>query len=492
MSTEKKSIFDLVENFRGQNWESPLGDWLAESEKKQEEEKQRTQEISDNRNSNSTMVKSNERVKDLEYSRDSIKNLVWKIGTTLSNKFFLLHDNKGNVIKYTEEDEKYEKNLKGNNIQLPLGTKVIVISNAEIKGNLFKRVLLFWKGKYREGYIPYSAFDQQYLDSNEDILEIFINDAERILYEIEIRNEANYSTILRDAYTYVKGKIQLLKNNNSTYTGMLSHAIDSYYSNETIAYKYNHVDAIKKVINFLNPCFSNHLLSNKVIILPISQEWFELYSKVDDNLKNLIKVLKEKNIYTDLDGEVGSVIFHFNSKEQPEPDNSHLEVVVPYLLDLSKIVNNNQKLKNTPEGKWITNYDNINNLNAIKSDKEKGRLILLGKDIWDKKEFGINYAEEVGINNCFGSLYAIQIHTVLIHEFDQGGLDYIDGDTHINREESMEVWNDYLKGNTNGFDEKSILGTLKDVNYYKTDALYQLHACHGLMFLALFFKNYMS
>lgn len=27
MSIEKKSIFDLVENFRGQNWESPLGDW---------------------------------------------------------------------------------------------------------------------------------------------------------------------------------------------------------------------------------------------------------------------------------------------------------------------------------------------------------------------------------------------------------------------------------------------------------------------------------
>lgn len=38
MSTEKKSIFDLVENFRGQNWESPLGDWLAESRKQQEQE----------------------------------------------------------------------------------------------------------------------------------------------------------------------------------------------------------------------------------------------------------------------------------------------------------------------------------------------------------------------------------------------------------------------------------------------------------------------
>lgn len=38
MSTEKKSIFDLVENFRGQNWESPLGDWLTESRKQQEQE----------------------------------------------------------------------------------------------------------------------------------------------------------------------------------------------------------------------------------------------------------------------------------------------------------------------------------------------------------------------------------------------------------------------------------------------------------------------
>jgi hypothetical protein len=491
MSTEKKSIFDLIENFRGSDWESPLGDWLAESEKKQEEEKQRTQEISDNKNNRVTMVKSNGRVQELKYSLKNINNIVWKLGTTFSNKFFLLHDKNGNVIKYTKEDDNYEKGLKDMNIQLPIGTKVIVIDNADIKGNLFKRILLFWKGVYREGYIPYSAFEKQNLDSDENSLELFINDAERILYEVEIRNDASHSTILQNAYRYVKEKIAFLKENNNTiYSDILNTAVANYYSTESVLYRYNHIDALNKVLDFLHITFKQYLDSNKVVIVPISQDWFELNKDKDEKLKKLIDELKSKYIYTDFNGEVGNVKSH-------SIDNTisgeNIEMVVPYLLQLSDIVNGNKMLKDTPEGKWITDNTNLDRLKAANKSTKGGFVILLGKDIWDKDVFSNNYAGFIGVNNSFGPLYAIPLHTILIHEFDQGnGLEYIKGDTHIGERSTLQIYDEFMRENSTKFNSESIVGQPKEGNFYKIDALYQLHACHGLIFLNLFLKKYIS
>ena len=98
------------------------------------------------------------------------KKLVWRI----SEKSSLVDENK-QPIKYNDD----EKN-KGIAIVLPRGAKVVNLIKHE-KDDKLTRILCYWQGKYRDGYISSSALDNYYNEFDENSVEVFLNDLNHLL-----------------------------------------------------------------------------------------------------------------------------------------------------------------------------------------------------------------------------------------------------------------------------------------------------------------------
>ncbi len=230
------------------------------------------------------------------------KKLVWRI----SEKSSLVDENK-QPIKYNDD----EKN-KGIAIVLPRGAKVVNLIKHE-KDDKLTRILCYWQGKYRDGYISSSALDNYYNEFDENSVEVFLNDLNHLLndrlqrYKIEGHTEIFYNKTLLS--------YNQLKQDKSFSTLKLQKMYDSYISKYSINKKdkpkslITITDAIKKVYN-------PKKISSKILVMPLSRDWF-----LKSNNKKLEwfydkYFIKSKNGYLlDIFGS-GNVGDNINTKQQ--------------------------------------------------------------------------------------------------------------------------------------------------------------------------------
>ncbi len=410
----------------------------------------------------------------------SPNRVVWKLGNKNSTLNFQLSNQNGIGIVYDSLDEKYEIGLENNPIQLPRGTKVVIIDTYFINSKEFNWVILFWKGRYREGYIEIGAFELIYTDSDENSLMLFINDSERLLYEIELRKiKGGGHTILNKCYTDVIMAIKKLKTDNNS--DSFNVVCAKYYAEESLINDQNNVISINKVISFLSYYFDTFIAQNNVIILPISKDWLAYCGENNVQVESLLLSITKIALYGDFDGEVGNV--KAPTLKGYEPVNENIEVVIPFLVSLFDFLQQDVFLNTSPEFIWLK--ENIEVLQKMK----KGSIIVLGNGIW-KKGFWQGYAGYIGIQNSYGTICAVPLTTVLIHEFDQGNLEYLPEDTHITPDDTAEVMTE-MKEKPNGYFFSGVLGQTINSGDFKTDYLYQCNVYHGIMFLGLFLKKYL-
>jgi hypothetical protein len=451
-------------------------------------------------------------------SKDKIgvDSVFWKLGSNFDMKsksevkYYLLYDDDGYIQKYETIDNNYKLGLANSSIILPLGTRVAIISrDTVIYEKNFYRVILFWKGRYREGYIVKDAFERPFLGVNPHTGELFINDIERILWDIEIREmlnqnlvqnrkaeykkynfelkPADYEYLLlnykeyilcKEAYDFVKKNLPILKKNIKQIN--FETLADHYYNTEEINNDTDYVTSLTKILNFLNIKFENFFQKKQLIILPFTKAWFHKYLHITTMALFNEKYISSKKVEVDFDLDVGAVL---------GKGTEDLLDMINLLEALYKVVINDKILKKTPEGKWLKSN--------ILYVKKANNMLVLGTGAWKLLRWQ-NGASMVGLQNSFGNIYANPTITILLHEFDQGGLveqsGYLPGDTHLDvssvNPAQLKLVNQIRNSKFGEFAQTILYG--QTGNMRNSDLLFACNSYHGIVFMEIFFRKYLK
>lgn len=305
---------------------------------------------------------------------------------------------------------------------------------------------------------------------------IFYNDIEQIVYNLK-----NWNIPYEDYPILLKAK--------ETVASFINQAEidDSKLERLTIEYKniyqihYNKiVSGQENMLDFFNPIYREFLYNNEVLIPPISLNWI--------NKDPIVKEIFEQFFTGDVEaakgdfaGVVGNVFSYQNEYLQST------QIIIDFLLTIAF----NQNVALSFEIDWIRK--NIKNIEDAKS------IILFGNDAWTN-DINAKIASELSIDVSFGPLKALPIHVIAIHELDQGNLQTLPGDSHINADLTKEVWNALSKSEDNLKEVISeeffktysyqLNGETKsytrEIDTAQIDYIYQASTFHKVIFLACF------
>ena len=487
---EQKSIFDLADKF---GYESPFVDWLPKQQleisKKSNNDLVKLDSITNRRPTNKIIPQTqNTRLGEAQKAMEAV---FWKLGgeKDAPHETFYLRDENGIIQTFSKEDNKYEQYLYGKPIKLCKGTRVVVLDTIQLGLKYYNRVILFWKGQYREGYVTKSAFVTNFLGYDNNSKYLFINDVERLLFEFEVRIEQDISAypLVKSAYNFVKENISNVKKIDSF---QFEKIVRNYYKSEDTDLDFSRLDSVEKASKFLDSKFKNYIKENKILILPITGGWFKraiLKEGQDSEFAKFVEKITPSGLKSDFDRDTGNMKSPNIFSSDVSTDN--VEGVVPLLEELFHIVKRSTYLRNTLEGVWLRkNIHRIQGLNFGKDSKRKGNLLILGEATWLLGRWS-NYSSFIGIQNSFGPVYCTPLYTVILHELDQGNLNYLPGDSHAEPSESFEVIKEIRTKEKSYFIDK-LIRQGRNSNHYASDLVYQSNIYHGLVFIEIFLKKY--
>jgi hypothetical protein len=426
----------------------------------------------------------------------NVEDVFYKIGSS-ENEKHILFDYSGTVSRYENNDNAYASGLEGKVVKLPSGTRVAKIGKCQINNNRFYVVILFWNGAYREGLISASSIkeESQYLFVDKNSLEIFINDVERIVYEIEIKKDSDKKTDDKTwigVFANVKEKIKILKGNKKIGNKFIEN-LNKYYKNESIIGDDNKVTSYNKLTSNINTLLKKYIESYKFLFIPISTQWFEEHDDIEE-LKDYIKTISVLpfNLYEELSVSKSGWVPHTFSNKINEGGTDSLVDAVKYINTLMEIINKHDKLKSSPEGKWL--LENSNRIMNLPSNN--GCIIFVGNATWFFEFWKQKYAESVGVLNCVGHICCPPLLTILLHELDQGiskgnPFSYLPGDTHVSPQLTKEII-DEIGNNPPFYFSKTLIFKEGDSGRYKSDFLFQCNAFLIMIFAGLLFEKYMK
>lgn len=353
------------------------------------------------------------------------------------------------------ETQQYEDRT---DIILPMGAKVVFIDESE-EGTEYNRILCYWKGAYRDGYIKSIAIIKgkdakdtyfDYEEINGKSLEIFFNDIDHLLNErLSIyKIEGDLAFLL----TTTKRKVASLKEKKNISENTL-HLIRNRYIEYTTINKNNIPRSLRDISSLLFRHYNEHF-AERVLILPLSEDWFQKNKELE---KFYIKEIKKDPTNVGI-----SQLFQFNVGEIIEDkarfDRLYLEVF-PTLVKLLKFY----KIEDA-EARWLSSID-------FKDKRKKEvKIISFGNVVWNySPEKRLTMISSVGVNCIYGPFRLHPFVQLLAHELNVAGYIPYQVETHIPSFEIENTIRKYSNGDTQLLKTKEV------------DHLYQEHAVLSLI-----------
>ncbi len=353
------------------------------------------------------------------------------------------------------ETQQYEDRT---DIILPMGAKVVFIDESE-EGTEYNRILCYWKGAYRDGYIKSIAIIKgkdakdtyfDYEEINGKSLEIFFNDIDHLLNErLSIyKIEGDLEFLL----TTTKRKVASLKEKKNISENTL-HLIRNRYIEYTTINKNNIPRSLRDISSLLFRHYNEHF-AERVLILPLSEDWFQKNKELE---KFYIKEIKKDPTNVGI-----SQLFQFNVGEIIEDkarfDRLYLEVF-PTLVKLLKFY----KIEDA-EARWLSSID-------FKDKRKKEvKIISFGNVVWNySPEKRLTMISSVGVNCIYGPFRLHPFVQLLAHELNVAGYIPYQVETHIPSFEIENTIRKYSNGDTQLLKTKEV------------DHLYQEHAVLSLI-----------
>jgi hypothetical protein len=389
-------------------------------------------------------------------TNDPLKNLYKSIKrlsmNTIGTLNWQLYDLDGLPQKYeTGETDYAGVSIAGQEIKLPVGTRVLILGYSKKQINNFfgYYIVGFHEGTYREGFVDTKAFNNSTprINNKEGVLhpnilpKVFLDDAAHILNYIGGRL-AYLSSIGQPAYTpLINFYNSTLSDFNDIKTKPLSsletpllflindlHKTDLYNTalNNFGANKNNKPDSVKRWINF--PSFSelslglSTLYGKKIIYVPLSNDWFDEWENKDATFKGFVDSSTDiQTLKSSLPGDSGENI---PSGTQP------FTTIQTALNQLKSFVSSsiNNLFKNSPEGKWLANDLNVSDL------FDATHFIIIFDNTWNIANKDLFYSSRAMTDSSIGYLDNDYVFSLLIHETNvlSGSVAILSRDTHLN------------------------------------------------------------
>jgi len=382
----------------------------------------------------------NQPVKRMENKLESIKitNLVWQIGSQDGISFFDLVDENGIAIKYDKDEKDYYGNPLIGSIRLPEGAKVIQLLASQKVGDLI-RVIAFWNGKYRDGFLDRIAFQINMKEYNDQSYYVFINDMSKILFDIDnYKNSVTSFPIISKSLSIIKETFYSLTKND------LRTKFEESYRNFRKEYieinKYDRLAKYYKSMGILKFIFRDHIDKNKITVVPFSTYFFLSNKKLDSFYRKYEDELS--NYFRGSSGVFLSKIASISKEELKATDPVNYKMESHFhgkeiLEDLQEYMSK----FNIEDGYYVWLNNNLNQI------RNSDHLLFLSDGCWNinaKNCFG----DYVPINISFGPFIANGETCIIIHEMGQSNCDYYpylvsmdkeSRDTHIKPDESQKI-----------------------------------------------------
>lgn len=352
---------------------------------------------------------------------------------------FALRDSQGNLLEYQKGEE-----YKGG-IYIPAGSLVSKLS-ANPYFLSYIHIVTWFRGQYREGYIHQSAFDSESTQINPYPVEIFINDAEHTIHKAREKYQAQIDLInsledklsreqfttyketrmkrLRNVKTLIEKSEDYLKeskNGELKITEEMLFQIQTEQVQKMSKENLNKPDRLNNIVTGMysgyNPQGINQAKHSEIsLFVPLTKSWFDKNEKLSKS-----SLAKQFATGGGTYSGFGVLSNEFGAE----------------LLWIKSEVNNDDLLKNTPEGKWFSNLK--------KEQVENAQQFLFADgQSWNQEE-NSKYIEAIALENSFGPIRIDPLMTLMIHETIVGPIseeDYSYGmdDSHVDIEDSKKSW----------------------------------------------------
>ncbi len=421
MSNEQKSIFEFANKF---GYESPFGYWLKSPRDKNKagtESIQVKDILSLKQQRNGSVVQKGKQC-------DGFSTLLCaiRVGYDKQINKFMLRDGKGKPIRFDKEDKKEGI------IYLPQGTLFTKLNeNPNIK-NYF-HVIAWFEGAYREGYLHSRALESPPSKNNPFKAEVFKNDIQHLLFRVNqrLKNEKSGNDF-NTLFLSVVNDIDKILNEELKIDNSLLDKVKKQYESETkidLEDRVKTLEIYKSIIkNTFNPSSQNGKHSDITLTLPLYEDWL----KQD---KDILKYYNE----TWINGSNGYLNRLGGASGEGDSSNEGLAIIKKELINLKSKISQKSILKNSNIGKWLEKIDS-KFLEKIKT------IIFIHSETWEYN-LKTKYASYIALENTFGDLKAIPLHTVLLHEYNVNFVgDYFPADTHNADFHAKEVWEKACEG----------------------------------------------
>jgi hypothetical protein len=330
-----------------------------------------------------------------------------------------------------------DNNLKSFNIPPP-GAKLIRLK-PKSEESLLTPCLYWWNGQYQFGDFP----EKDLTNSNDFISKYsgktFNNDIIHLLKRISayinacsiyqsVESLNSFKLLINSIKSFsstVLNEIQI-KNAHIALSNLF--AIDVNNKPDTIA------RFTESIFSVYNPKIKNVYCSDEILVLPLSQSWFNSNPYLKERYKSVWEV--NPSLIGKFTGKCGEGVTY---KVEPE---------------FSDIKNELLQLKDFVKAKGIENCPIVNWINGLTSESLSNykTIIFISDDSWTL-DANVRYADSVAIENSFGPYKLPPLMSILIHEFTVNSdcfLDFIlksdygssvqEVDSHISKEQTEVIW----------------------------------------------------
>jgi|GEM_PF-2690539 len=381
---------------------------------------------------------------------------------------FALRDEKGDQISYDKGEEA------SGPIFLPEGTKVVKLPENPLDPN-YIGVTVWYKGKYRQGFVHKSAFGNPISEDSAFAVEAFITDAERTVYSAEELYESEKKRLNQPDTWRAEFKAEILEVKNSIkeytegklkITNEILKAIKQEDVSQIEANADNRPATLQKLSEDLystyNPQVGNQKTSEATLFVPLTPEWF-----------NSTPITQK--FYTDVWEKPGGVLADRLGGTSGEVLTGPQDIADSFAVlgELRTLVAKEPTLKNTPEAQWLINVF------PKSSASQTQAIILIHNQTWFHGASSPSYASFVPLEQSFGMLRANPVMSVMVHEMNMA-TSYVMGETHISASDTKAAWNTVQQ--PGGLQE-----LMKDPELM--DNLFQSHSGSGIIILSHYFKR---
>lgn len=397
-----------------------------------------------------------------------------RIGAVEGINSFDLYDFDGNPIQYGK-DEEYNGNIK-----VLEGMQVSKLDPHKTDENL-THVIFWYREKYREGYIETKSMETDTSTDNIYATDVFINDAEHILFRAKERTKrfetekkewaggawlnSQFNILIQEVEQYINNyKSGTLNVNNDILKEIKDEDNDLLKRSEEDPFSGTQ-EVQSKISTAYDPQDSNgNKFSEETLMLPLSKKWFYSHPKLQAFAEN-----QYRKSTAPLD----------NSSQVIK--GGRLEKLKETLFELKNYISN-EDIPKSKETDWLENLK--------ESDFKKIlRVIIIGAEKWEEKEQNEKYSSFVAKENSIGPLRAHSAMTIATHEMNMGGIkppDYafLPGDSHSSTDETEKYWSLANEGKfgevQSAFDARGHMGI---------DSLFQIHSGLALIYLKHCFQR---